>query len=178
MPPADPEQARWFAEHLQVHEPMLRAWLQSRFPQLVDLDDIVQEAYARVLAARGKQEIRAPKAFFFATARNLAIEHFRRARLASIQPLAEFDELALLEDGDDVVEVVVRNQEIELMTAAIQSLPKRCRQVMTLRNVYGLPQKDIAEQLGISVRTVEAQVLIGLKRCTAYLARCGEPRRP
>jgi RNA polymerase sigma factor (sigma-70 family) len=178
VPPADPEQARWFAEHLQVHEPMLRAWLQSRFPQLGDIDDIVQEAYARVLAARAKQDIRSPKAFFFATARNLALEHFRRVRVANIEPFAGSDDLALLEGADDVVQTVVRNQEIELMTAAIQSLPKRCRQVMTLRNVYGLPQKDIAEQLGISVRTVEAQVTIGLKRCTAYLARWAQTRTP
>ncbi len=178
MPPADPEQARWFAEHLQVHEPLLRAWLQSRFPQLGDIDDIVQDAYARVLAARAKQDIRSPKAFFFATARNLAIEHFRRQRIANIHPLAGLDELDLVEGGEDVIETLVRNQEIEFMTAAIQSLPKRCRQVMTLRNVYGLAQKDIAEQLGISVRTVETQVTIGLKRCTAYLARRGQLRKP
>jgi RNA polymerase sigma factor (sigma-70 family) len=173
VPPADPEQARWFSEHLQVHEALLRAWLQSRFPHLGDVDDVVQEAYARVLAARAKQNIHSPKAFFFATARNLAIEHFRRQRVANIHPLFGNDALQLVEGNEDVVETVVRNQEIELMTAAIQSLPKRCRQVMTLRNVYGLAQKDIADQLGISVRTVEAQVAIGLKRCTAHLVRSG-----
>lgn len=178
MPPADPEQARWFAEHLQVHEGLLRAWLQSRFPQLGDVDDIVQEAYARVLTARARQDIRAPKAFFFAIARNLAVEHFRRQRITHVHLLAGNDELDLVEGDENVIETVVRNQEIELMTAAIQSLPKRCRQVMTLRNVYGLAQKDIADQLGLSVRTVEAQVAIGLKRCTAYLARLGQARHP
>ena len=42
---------------------MLRAWLQSRFPQLADLDDIVQVAYVRVLAARARQEIVRPMPF-------------------------------------------------------------------------------------------------------------------
>jgi RNA polymerase sigma-70 factor (ECF subfamily) len=171
LPPPDPEQTRWFTEHLQVHEPMLRAWLQSRFPQLPDVDDVIQESYARVLAAVAKREIRSPKAFFFATARNLAVEHFRRERIANVESLGGMDELSVLDDGETVIDAVVRHQEIELMTAAIQSLPKRCRQVMTLRNVYGLSQKDIAEQLGISVRTVEAQVTIGVKRCTAFVAR-------
>ena len=154
---------------------MLRAWLQSRFPELSDIDDIVQESFVRVLAAREKQDIQSPKAFFFATARNLAVEHFRRARIANTETLGAMDELSVLVDGENVFETVVRNQEIELMTAAIQSLPKRCRQVMTLRNVYGLSQKEIAEQLGISVRTVEAQVTIGVRRCTAFVAHLRRP---
>lgn len=171
MPPQDPEQARWFAAEVQPHEAMLRAWLASRFPQLKDVDDIVQEAFVRVLAARAKAELRQPKAFFFATARNLALDYFRRRQISRAEPLGEFDELSVLGDGDDVAETVSRNQEIELMTEAIQSLPDRCRRVMTLRNVYGLAQKDIAAQLDISVRTVEAQVTIGIRRCTEFVRR-------
>lgn len=150
---------------------MLRAWLQSRFPQLTDLDDIVQEAYARVLAARSRMDVRQPKAFFFATARNLALDHFRRRQIARVEPLGGIDELSVLDEGENVAETVARNQEIELMTQAIQSLPDRCRQVMTLRHVYGLSQKAVAAQLGISVRTVEAQVTIGIKRCTEFVRR-------
>ncbi|MBI4625966.1 MAG: sigma-70 family RNA polymerase sigma factor [Verrucomicrobia bacterium] len=170
-PSAGQAEARWFAEEVQPHEPMLRAWLQSRFPQLTDLDDIVQEAYARVLAARSRMDVRQPKAFFFATARNLALDHFRRRQIARVEPLGGIDELSVLDEGENVAETVARNQEIELMTQAIQSLPDRCRQVMTLRHVYGLSQKAVAAQLGISVRTVEAQVTIGIKRCTEFVRR-------
>jgi RNA polymerase sigma-70 factor (ECF subfamily) len=169
MNPENPDSSRWFAEHLQPHEAMLRAWLQSRFPQLLDVDDVIQEAYARVLAARGRAEIHQPKAFFFATARNLALDYFHRRQIARIEPLGGLDELSVLDDGEDIAETVARNQEIELMTEAIQSLPDRCRQVMTLRYVYGLSQKDIASQLDISVRTVEAQVTLGTKRCTRFV---------
>lgn len=171
MPPQDPETARWLAEQVQPHEPMLRAWLHSRFPQLTDADDIVQDAYARLIAARGKREVRLPKAFFFATARNLAVDFFRRRRITHAESLGGWNELCVLEAGEDVAETVARNQEIELMTQAIHALPDRCRQVMTLRNVYGLPQKEIAAQLGISVRTVEAQVTIGIRRCTEFVRR-------
>jgi RNA polymerase sigma-70 factor (ECF subfamily) len=171
VPPQDPETARWLDQHVQPHEPMLRAWLHSRFPQLTEVDDIVQEAYARLMAARAKHEVRLPKAFFFATARNLALDFFRSRRIAGAESLGGDDELSVLDAGEDVAETVARNQEIELMTQAIHALPDRCRQVMTLRNVYGLPQKEIAAQLGISVRTVEAQVTIGIKRCTEFVRR-------
>jgi DNA-directed RNA polymerase specialized sigma24 family protein len=77
MPPPDPETARWFSEHLQVHEGALRSWLRTRFPNLTDIDDIIQDAYIRVLRARAAREIHQPKAFFFATARNLACNQYR-----------------------------------------------------------------------------------------------------
>ncbi len=171
MPPQDPETARWFAEHLQVHEAMLRGWLHSRFPQIADFDDIIQEAYARVLAARAQRPLLAPKAFFFATARNLAYDHFRKSAVTLPNVLREFDELSVLDEAVDIPETVARNQEIELMTQAIQSLPDRCRQVLTLRNVYGLSHREIAEQLGLSIRTVEAHVTVGIKRCTQFMAK-------
>ena len=66
--PSDPSPApvdRWFSDHVLPHEPMLRAWLLSRFPHGVELDDLVQEAYARVLRARAAgSAMRSPKAFF------------------------------------------------------------------------------------------------------------------
>ena len=71
MPPLDPETARWFANHVQPHEAILRAWLADRFGSRVTVDDIVQEAYVRVLRAHAEGELYAPKAFLFATARNL-----------------------------------------------------------------------------------------------------------
>lgn len=171
MPPQDPAQARWFAEHLQVHEALLRAWLRRRFPQCSEIDDVVQEAYTRVLTAHASGQLRSPKAFFFAVARNLAIDRVRRWAPGRSTELSSLDDLSVLEDDEDIAETVSRHEEIELMTQAIQSLPRRCRQVMTLRNVYGLPQKEIARQLGISVRTVEAQIGIGVKLCTRFVAR-------
>lgn len=171
VPPTDPETARWFAEHLQVHEPMLRAWLHSRFPQISDFDDIIQESYSRVLVARSRRPLLAPKAFFFATARNLACDHFRKMSVIQPNVLREFDELSVLDETVDIPETIARNQEIELMTQAIQALPDRCRQVLTLRNVYGLSHKEIAEQLGLSIRTVETQVTVGIKRCTRFMAK-------
>ncbi|MCX6950974.1 MAG: RNA polymerase subunit sigma-24, partial [Verrucomicrobia bacterium] len=61
----DPEE--WFAEHVLPHEPMLRAWLRGRFPSLADLDDVVQETFARVLQAYAHAPIGSPKAFLFTT---------------------------------------------------------------------------------------------------------------
>lgn len=157
------------------HEAALRAWLRGRFPSLSDADDIVQEAFTRVLRAHAAGEIASPKAFLFTTARNLAVDSFRRRNVAGLEPLADLAPERVLEAVPSVSETVGHKQELEILTQAIQSLPDRCRQVLTLRKIYGLSQKQIAAQLGISEHTVEAQVGIGVKRCADFLARHGLP---
>ncbi len=64
-----------------------------------------------------------------------------------------------------------------MRSSAIQSLPDRCRQMMTLRLVYGLTQRAIGDKLGISDRTVAAQLAIGTKTCTDHLLRRIADRR-
>jgi RNA polymerase sigma factor (sigma-70 family) len=166
------ELVRWFTEFLAPHEPMLRAWLASRFPGMMEVDDIIQEAYSDVLAARRRGlAMRSPKAFLFATARNRAIDLLRKRVAKPTEAWAEMDELNVLDDAAGIPETIARNQELELLTQAIQSLPERCRQVLTLRRLYGLSQKQVAARLGISENVVEHQVAIGVRRCTEFLAR-------
>jgi RNA polymerase sigma-70 factor (ECF subfamily) len=173
LPPFNPD--RWFTEEVLPHEPALRAWLRARFPTLHDIDDLVQDSYTRVLRARANAPIGSVKAFLFTTARNLALDHFRRNRVAGIDPLTEIGDLSVSEEEPDAFENVSRRQELELLTQAIQSLPERCRQVLTLRKIYGLSQKQIAAELGITEHTVESQVGNGVRRCAEFLARHGLP---
>ena len=153
---------------------MLRAWLLGRFGAQADIDDIVQESYVRVLRARGIGDVQAPKAFLFATARNLALDQVRHRHVACTEPLVENDVGYVLDEGDGVAETVARNQELALLTEAIQSLPARCRQIFTLRKLYGLSQREIAVRLGIAESTVSNQIVIGVEKCTDFFAERGD----
>jgi len=165
------DQARWFSEFIQPHESMLRGWLRSRFGTQCDVDDLVQETYLRIAQARARGEVQAPKAFLFAAARNIALDQLRRLRTANAKSLAENEALHVFDDTADVAETVARNQELALLTEAIQTLPDRCRQIFTLRKVYGLSPSEIAGKLGVSENTVSAQLSIGLKRCAQFMLR-------
>lgn len=176
MPPRESEESRWFDEHVRPHEPMLRAWLRSRFASEADIDDVVQEAYMRLLKARAAGEVASPKAFLFAVARNLALDRFRHRQVSRAESLVESEALAVLEESDGIPETVAHNQELEILTEAIQSLPDRCRQIFTLRKVYGLSQAEIAAKLGVSENTVSAQLTIGVKKCMEFMLRVRRER--
>lgn len=162
------ERSQWFATEVQPHEPMLRAWLYRSFAGQIEIDDIVQEAYVRVLLAREAGPMASPKAFLFATARNLALDGLRRHAVSRTELFAEIDSLHVLDECDGIPEMVARNQEFALLTEAIQSLPARCRQILTLRKLYGLTQREIATRLGITESTVSNQITIGIEKCTDF----------
>ncbi len=85
----------------------------------------------------------------------------------------EVDPHVLVDEQSGPYESAALQDEIDELVCAFQSLPERCRQVMTLRKIYGLSQKEIAAKLGISVHTVEAQVGIGLRKCRAFFHQRG-----
>ena len=173
MAPPDPETARWFAEEVQPHEPDLRAYLRAKFARHLDVDDLVQETYARLLQARAQTPLRSVRSYLFTTARNVAFDYFRRRKVVAIDGIAEIDLLPVFEDRPGVAEAVCHDQELQLLAEAIQSLPERCRRVLTLRKLFGLSHREIAAQLGIAENTVNAQVAIGVLRLRDYLRARG-----
>jgi RNA polymerase sigma-70 factor (ECF subfamily) len=72
-----------------------------------------------------------------------------------------------------VPESLAQAEDFQVLIRAIQSLPERCRQIVTLRKIYGLSQREVAARLGITEHTVEAQGSIGLRKCIEYFRRHG-----
>ena len=173
MSPENSEQARWFVDEVLPHEGELRSWLRLRFPVIGDVDDLVQEAFARLLKAHDSGPIANPRAFLFVTTRNMALNQLRHLRYERPSEAVEVDPLSIVDDVNSPPESVAKKEELQQLILAIQSLPNRCRQVMTLRKIYGLSQKEVALRLGISVHTVEAQGSIGLRKCIEYFRRHG-----
>lgn len=173
MSAPDSEYARWFAEEVHPHEGSLRAYLRGMFPGLHDVDDLIQESYARLLRAKQAGRVTYAKAFLFATARNAALDLFRRRKIVSIDSVGDLSALSVLEESPGAADTINKQQELELLAQAVRTLPDRCRQVLTLRLLYGLSHKEIAADLRISEHTVKAQLAKGMRRCTAFFEERG-----
>jgi RNA polymerase sigma-70 factor (ECF subfamily) len=177
MQPLHTDQAQWFAEEVLPWEKALRAYLLRSVPSHADVDDLMQVSYIRLLNAKQKGVIRSTKPLLFAIARNAVRDFLRGATGATLIPLTETVALPVLEDGGNVVEDVCREQELTLLADAIRSLPERCREVILLRKIKGLSQKEIAGLLGIAEHTVESLAAKGVRRCADYLRAQGvEPQ--
>lgn len=154
-------------------EGVLRACLHRYARNAADVDELLQETYAHLLAAGAAQrrdEVRSIRAFALTVARNVALSWLRHRQVVPIELVADLEALELLDERSQVDEIVNTHQELALLSAAVSRLPARCRQVFTLRKVYGLSQKEIAAELKISENTVEQHLAKGVRLCSAYLA--------
>jgi RNA polymerase sigma factor (sigma-70 family) len=154
-------------------EGVLRACLYRYARNVADVDELLQETYEHLLAAGAapeREEVRSIRAFALTVARNVALSWLRHRQVVPIELVADLEALETLDDRDQVEEIVNSHQELALLTRAVARLPARCRQVFTLRKVYGLSQKEIAAELGISENTVEQHLAKGMRLCSAALA--------
>ena len=170
------EETRWFKEEIRPHEGELRAYLRNRFPSLTDVDDLIQETYARLLRARANGRATLTRAYLFVVARNVALDLVRHEKVISVERLGEIDRLSVVEERPDAAETLSHEQELAMLHEAVAMLPPRCREILTLRRIEGCSHREIAERLGIAEGTVNAQLAIGLMRCRRYLCDHGVAR--
>lgn len=176
MSQQDLDIARWFATEVHPHEPALRSYLRAHFPALRDIDDLVQETYARLIHARHSGGVKEARPYLFSTARNAAIDLCRRNQVIVFEPIAKTTPSLVVEMEAGAAGSLDHDQELTLLAEAIGTLPERCRQVLTLRKLHGLSHRAIAEQLGISENTVSAQITVGVYRVREYFRARGISR--
>ena len=166
------ERSRWFLDEVRPHESTLRGYLYGTFPALHDVDDVVQESYLRVWKARTGQRIDFAKAFLFKVARHVALDFLRKDRKSPVDAVGDLAGLCVIEGGTDAPAALL-DERVELLAESIAHLPDRRREIVILRKLKRLSQKEVAAQLGLSERTVENQLYRGMKQCEAHLRARG-----
>lgn len=164
--------SRWFEYEIRPLENMLRQYLRGRFPTL-EVDDVMQESYFRLFKVHGATPIRNPRGFLIGIARHVAHELLRRRRLFSVVPVDELHESASMATTGDVAEAINRQQELDLVAAAINALPDRCREIVARRTLQRMSYADIARELGLAEDTVRVQMARGIKKCVHHLRALG-----
>jgi RNA polymerase sigma-70 factor (ECF subfamily) len=94
-------------------------------------------------------------AYLLRAVRNRALNHVRHQR---VRRETQGDVESLYREPVRADQPVVATELAEAIQRAIAELPPRCREVFELSRVDGLRYAEIAESLGISEKTVEAQM--------------------
>lgn len=163
----------WFVQEVLPLEAALVRYLRRNWRDESEIADLRQEVYARVFDRALSAIPAQAKPFVFMTARNLIIDRVRRLRVVSIELVADTDALDVTADDLTPDRVASARQELRRLQAALDALPPRCREVVALRKIEGLSQRDVAARLGIAEDTVEHHVMKGMKHLADALAVAG-----
>ncbi len=105
--------------------------------------------------------------------RRRAIDHYRR-QATQARWIDSCDTPPDVADagsfGCDPALALASQQALRLLVAAIEALPPRCRDVFVLCRIHEYTQPAAAEYLGISLKTVEKHLRLGLAACRKALA--------
>jgi RNA polymerase sigma-70 factor (ECF subfamily) len=125
-------------------------------------EELVQEAYLRVMQLDTLNEITNLPGYLFRVATNLAKDHARRISLTEQNDISVLDDqLACMQPTPDTV--MQAQQELDRLEQLISELPPQCQRIFLLCKLQHLSHAEIAELLNISPRTVEKQIGKALK---------------
>lgn len=160
---------QWFTTEILVHEAALMRYLRRVWPQPADIPELCQEIYVRVYegVAKAKSQPGAAKSFLFTTARNLMTDRRRRERIVSIDYTQDLESLHVLVDEISPESRVSAHQDLRRLGEAFDQLSEIVRNVIWLRRIEGLSQREVAQRLGIQEGTLESHLCRGLHKLAA-----------
>ncbi|MBS7846185.1 sigma-70 family RNA polymerase sigma factor [Pseudomonas fluorescens] len=146
----------------------LRAWLYRQLKCPQDAADLTQDTFIRVLDARQLTQLEEPRAFLSTVARRLLFSFWRRKRLEQ----SYLESLALLPEcySPSEEDLALVREALESIDRLLNGLPARVRQIFILSRLEGLTQPLIAQQLNVSLATVERDLRRAFLHCLAESA--------
>jgi len=151
----------------------LARYFRARVRNDSEVDDLVQEVFARVAARREGGQIEHLDRYLFQTASSVLADRARHLRSRRAELHIEFDPDYHSPSDIDPHRALSSREDLRAVTSALLVLPPRTRTVFVLHRLEGRKYREIAVQLGISVSAVEKHIA----RAVLHLARnCGENR--
>ena len=133
-----------------------------------EAEELVSDIFIRIWQKKDKlTEIESPLFYFYTTAKNLAINRLnkqkKQANISIEDWLVQMNSIYF-----DPEQLMMTEDMVRQIKKAVNDLPPRCRLIFKLIKEDGLKYKETAELLQLSVKTIEAQMAIALRR----IAKC------
>ncbi len=157
-------------------ETELERFLARHWANHSEVSDLRQEVYSRLYRSAANGLPRNTRALMYSTARHLMIDMVRRKRVVSIDTVMDFESWDVSSEEAGPFETVSARQELTMLQSALETLPRRTREIVYMRRVQGLSQRETARALGVSEPTVERHVSQGVRLLADALASRGIQR--
>jgi RNA polymerase sigma-70 factor, ECF subfamily len=124
-------------------------------------EDIAQNIFMKLYESNIYQKIDYPQSFFKRSAVNAAIDLYRKQNR---NVFVDLDDMSKIEYEDEEFDLINEKELLaDKIKEAINILPEKCRVIFILKRTEGYTNKEIAEELGISIKTVENQTTKAFK---------------
>lgn len=142
----------WFETVILPHQAALRARLRRILRPSQDLDDLVSEVLCRVWSIEDWSRVVHGRSYLFNIARNLVIDEARRNKIVSFEQIADTEVL----QADTSLEAQLQARaELRWLQNFLPELPVQARRAFHMRRVQEKSLACIADEMGLSVSTVE-----------------------
>ena len=134
-----------------------------------EAEELVSDLFVKVWEKRDQlTTIDSPLLYFYATVKNLAFNRLsKQKRQQNIRPeewLVQLNSIYF-----DPEQLMMTEEMMRQIRQAVNNLPPRCRLIFKLVKEDGLKYKEVAELLQLSIKTIEAQMAIALRRIGKYM---------
>ncbi|GAB4058908.1 sigma-70 family RNA polymerase sigma factor [Uliginosibacterium sediminicola] len=151
------------AELYVEHHSWLQGWLRRKLDCPQQAADLMQETFIKVLLNQAEAQIREPRAYLATIAKRLTVDLFRRQQIerSYLEALAALPEQSHPSAED---EALFKEALFEL-DRLLDGLGPKVKQAFLLAQCEDLSYAEIAERLGISLRSVNTYVARGMAHC-------------
>jgi len=138
-------------------------------------EDIVQELFITLWIKRDKLEVTvSERSYLYRSVRNRCLNYLRDEKRHPEGRMGEDNQNRLIGDSEPDPAMEEDHDEIMkklhgLVLEAIRELPERCRVIFNLSRHSDLTNREIAQKLGLSEKTIENQITIALKKLRSRL---------
>lgn len=132
-------------------------------------EEIVQDIFVYFWENREKLQINTSvKSFLFSASKFKSLNLLRdtKTKKRIVEKIGKTEPLITSEEEGSYLDT---NEFKKILDAAVDQLAPKCREIFLLSKFEDLSNKEIAEKLGLSVKTVENQMTIALKKLHEYL---------
>ncbi len=142
----------------QKHYDELTGYVLHKFGDNADAEDIVQDTFHNILRLPDSEHIENPRAYLYKTAYNLALNRVRKNKNHDIYLLPVDSTVQAV----SVEKEVFAQRDIESLQNRINELPKKTRDIFLMSRIEEKKNKEISEELGISLSSVEKHIRMAL----------------
>lgn len=136
---------------------------------LVEVPDLVQEVFLRLLRVNRLDSVRSPEAYMFGIARHVLYQH--RAQTRGTPETVDIADVLMELEGSEEFRPEAQlemEQRVESFHRALERMPPNVYATLVLNRVAGLTLEEVAQKLGVSRGMTKKYLVQALEQCRGH----------